>query len=364
MGLENKEDAGKVMTINDEMLNDWAEGKSGVAAFVLAQPLKPVVGRTVFPPTFAPAKTGAPTDYIIDTIGGKNVVTLDTPGSHANRLEPVFMKKPYIDLVPQVVISGGEKSVPFSKNLLELGHRAADALARSSEGAETLTSAFQKVVAGDASALAEIAPTSLVFGVWDSRGTGAKIPRVVQATIRAEDVEKLHRAAQYFSAVRFDEVDLLPKAKTEAERKKRSEAGFLDAPSGHQVGGVDVHGAITRTVSVNLVTIAALGAGKDTDKGEALRQYILGLALAAATAPIPLYLRQGCFLVADGKAQWQMVKHDGVVSPVDLKIAKILEYAEGARDRFFKREKPQEITWKAKKSLAENELKKRTQGSD
>ena len=363
MKMEKKADIEKA-TINPDVLNDWAEGKSGVAALVLEQPLKPVIGRTVFPPTFAPAKTGAPTDYIIDTIGGKNVVTLDTPGAHANRLEPVFMDGRYKELVPQVLISGGENSVPFSKNLLELGHRAADALARSSEGAELLISAFKKVVAGDASALAEIAPTSLVFGVWDSRGTNAKIPRVVQATIRAEDVEKLHRAAQYFSAVRFDEVDLLPKAKTEAERKKRSEAGFLDAPSGHQVGGVDVHGAITRTVSVNLVTIAALGAGKNEEKGDALRRYILGIALAAATAPIPLYLRQGCFLVADGKSMWETVKHDGSVSPIDLDIEIILHYAEDARDRFFEGEMPRKIIWKAKKSLAEKELKKRTQGSD
>ena len=42
---------------------------------------------------------------------------------------------------------------------------------------------------GDASALAKLAPTSLVFGVWDSRDTQAKLPRLVQSVIRAWDVE-------------------------------------------------------------------------------------------------------------------------------------------------------------------------------
>lgn len=355
---------GETIVVDDKILSEWAEGIGNIAALVFEQPLKPVVGRTVFPPTFAPAKAGSASDYIIDNIGGKGAVTLDTPGSQANRMEPIFLEKPYSELMPQITISGGKKSVPFEINLLELGHRSADALARSSEGAEKLTAAFQNVLKGDAAGLAAIAPTSLVFGVWDSRGTGAKIPRAVQATIRAEDVEKLHRAAQYFSAVKFEEVDLLPKAKTAAEKKKRSEAGFLDAPSGHQAGGVEVHGPIFRTISVNLVTISALGAGEDTEKGKALRQYILGLALVAATAPIPLYLRQGCFLVADGPVPWQAVGFDGTVSSLDLDHEKCIDFTVNARDLFFGGKMPTMISWEAKKSYSENELKKRTQGDD
>jgi CRISPR-associated protein Csb1 len=341
-----------------KMFNGWANCEDNAAALVIEQPLKPITGQIVFPPTFAPAKKGASSDYIIDMIDGKGIVTLDTPGSHANRLEPIFLNPSYADLVPQIVISGGDNSTPFEKNILELGHRAADALVRSSEGAELLTEAFQKILKGDATALASIAPTSLVFGTWDSRGTGAKIPRSIEAVIRAEDVETLHRAAQYFASVKFDEIGLLPK-ESKSDKEKRSEAGFLDAPSGHKVGGVYVHGPIIRTVTINLVTISALGAGKDNEeKGKSLRQYILGLALVAATAPIPLYLRQGCFLVGNGTVHWQLVKNDGSTTTVDLNIENARAYACKSRDLFFKNP-PESKTWKAKREFAERELKKR-----
>ena len=45
--------------------------------------------------------------------------------------------------------------------------------------------------------MAKIAPTSLVFGVWDSRDTQAKLPRLIASTVRAFDVKRLKRSAQY-----------------------------------------------------------------------------------------------------------------------------------------------------------------------
>ena len=48
--------------------------------------------------------------------------------------------------------------------------------------------------------LAKIAPTSLVFGAWDSRDTQAKLPRLIASTIRAYDVVKLSRLGTVFSA--------------------------------------------------------------------------------------------------------------------------------------------------------------------
>jgi CRISPR-associated protein Csb1 len=112
----------------ESVLDAWADGHA--AALVLEQRLRPVVGTLVFPPTFAPVRRGEPSDYVLDEIDGLYVVTLDTPGAQANRLEPLFMQDPLAALVPQITIIAGNQQ----KNLLELGHRAADALARSAHG--------------------------------------------------------------------------------------------------------------------------------------------------------------------------------------------------------------------------------------
>ena len=44
--------------------------------------------------------------------------------------------------------------------------------------------------------MAKIAPTSLLFGVWDSRSTQVKVARVFRSVIRAHNVRKLSRSAQ------------------------------------------------------------------------------------------------------------------------------------------------------------------------
>jgi CRISPR-associated protein Csb1 len=356
------------MTDLEKKLNEWAEGKA--AALVLEQPLRPVVGTLVFPPTFAPAKKGDPSDYIIDEVDGQRVATLDTPGAEANRLEPLFLKPPLDELVPQITITAGNTQ----KNLLEIGHRAADALVRSvPDKAKTVEAAFEQVLVGDYGALAAFAPTSLVFGAWDSRGTGAKLPRLLEARIDAYGIEKRHRAAQYFSPIDYVETELLDplpkerKARSQ-EQERRSSAGFLDSPSGYQPGGVEVvnGGRIVRTLTIHLAGIQRLGCGQDSERGSHLRQYILGLALAAATAPMSLFLRQGCSLVPPKdkpRAKWRVVGFDGSEEEIDLPHDAVLEYARAARDRLFPEGfKPE--TWKATKEGAQAEVKKRAKGDD
>ena len=57
--------------------------------------------------------------------------------------------------------------------------------------------------------LAKLAPTSLVFGAWDSRDTQAKLPRLIASTIRAYNVRKLRRSAQFVPAVDYVSEGLL-----------------------------------------------------------------------------------------------------------------------------------------------------------
>ncbi|HTT78348.1 MAG TPA: type I-U CRISPR-associated RAMP protein Csb1/Cas7u [Stellaceae bacterium] len=350
-----------------EKLDVWADG--GAAALVLEQPLRPVVGTLVFPPTFAPARKGDPSDYIIDDVDGQGVVTLDTPGAEANRLEPLFLKPPLAELVPQITITAGNQQ----KNLLELGHRAADALVRSvKDKAPIVEQAFEQVLVGDHSALAAFAPTSLVFGAWDSRGTGAKLPRLLEARVDAYGVEKRNRAAQYFAAVDYVETGLLDQSKDKKELVQRSQAGFRDSPSGRQPGGVEiVEGGkgIVRTLTVHLAGIHRLGAGADVERGRLLRQYVLGLALAAVTAPLPLFLRQGCSLVppnpknGENAPRWSAVGFEGSEDEFDLPHDEIISYTRAARDRLFPKGLKNE-TWSATKTGAQAEVKKRAKSDD
>jgi CRISPR-associated protein Csb1 len=351
------------MTDLDQKLDQWADGQTA-AALVLQQPLRPVVGTLVFPPTFAPARKGDPSDYIIDEIDGQGVATLDTPGAEANRLEPLFKDHPLSELIPQITIMAGNRP----KSLLDLGHRAADALVRSvPDKAKMVAAAFEQTLVGDHSSLATFAPTSLVFGAWDSRGTGAKLPRLLEARIDAYGIEKRRRAAQYFSSVDYVETGLLDQSRDNKELDRRSQAGFRDSPSGNQPGGVEIvdGGRIVRTLTVHLAGVGRLGCGADTARGALLRRYILGLALAAATAPMALFLRQGCSLVpaTDQPTKWAAVGFDGREESVDLPPEAVLAYARAACGRLFPTGfKPE--TWSATKAGAQAEVKKRAKGDD
>ena len=271
--------------------------EGGPSALVMKEYLEPAAGPgdVIFPPTFAPPeddKDGR-AGYIIEGEGEKSVCLLDSVGSQANRLEPIFKTAKCRKLVPQFEILVKERKV----NLLDAGHRAADALVRSTELATELETAFNECASGNATSLARIAPTSLVFGAWDSRGSQVKVPRLIDSTVRAFGVRQLKRSAQYFSMLEKDEVEELLDVDTQKQRKPLSKAGFLDAPSGRTHGGVIVSGEIVRTTIVNLTALRAIGAG--ADEPTTLRRYILGLTLIAALAPVDFFLRQGCLLVRD-----------------------------------------------------------------
>src|SRR5438477_8174584 len=179
-----------VLTKFDSWLTD-----DGPAALVIREYLMPVEGEggVFFPATFASGDNFAGGYNIDPPTGEKNVCLVDSVGSQANRIEPLFAKPDYAELVPQIIIQAGERSV----NLLEAGHRAGDAIVRCTPLQKTLQDAFKAILRGNALEMARIAPTSLVFGVWDSRDTQAKLPRLIASTIRAFDVVLLTRSAQF-----------------------------------------------------------------------------------------------------------------------------------------------------------------------
>jgi CRISPR-associated protein Csb1 len=338
--------------MNDELkkYDDWVKNDDGPAALVLREHLMAVEGTdgVVFPATFAASedKTTFKGGYNIDTFGdekdGKNVCLVDSVGSQANRIEPLFARDKYRGLVPQVVIKAGTKKV----NLLEAGHRAGDAIVRCCQDLKgELQGAFKAVQRGDAEPLARIAPTSLVFGVWDSRDTQAKLPRLVASTIRAFDVRRLTRSATYMPATDYVEEGLLeePEDLKDAEGKVKgkhpfAQRGFVHVPASGSHGGVIATGGIRRDATLHLAALRLIYASDDWDKTLALRRYILGLALTAFTYPPVNYLRQGCNLVIDpGKpAEYVAVYGDGRRPNIKIDHVKdALPYAVLAAKVFF-----------------------------
>lgn len=315
--------------------DDWLN-KDTFAALVIREPLTPVEGAdgVLFPATYAAAedKKVFPGGYNIDPPEGeKNVCLVDSVGSQANRIEPLFSKPDYAHLVPQVTVKAGEKFV----NLLEAGHRAGDALVRCTALQQELRDAFKAVLKGNHEPMAKIAPTSLVFGVWDSRDTQAKLPRLVSSTIRAFNVQRLRRSAQYNPATEYITDKLLEETTDKATKDAYAERGFIHVPASGSHGGVIATGGVRRDATLSLAALRLLSAGSD-DKTLKLRRYVLGLSLVAFTSPPSTYLRQGCNLVpdVDKPRAFTLIHSDGSREAVTLTHPETLEFAQAVAAAF------------------------------
>ena len=318
------------------------EDKSN-AAIVMRQHLKPVEGENaiIFPPTYAGI------GYNIDSIESsrtlKNVCIIDSVGSQANRMESVFKEESYCQLIPRIKI---EIRKPATKNeaegelletidLLDAGHRIADAVARFSDGANDIEEAFQDAKKGNVLRLSKLSPTSLVFGCWDSRGSAVKLPRIVRSTIRALNVHKLTRSAQYVPATECYEYTF--EKLGEKERKKFADAGLGHVPSTGVTGGVilDSDSQILRESVLSLSALRALHVEHNEIQIK-LRRYIFGLSLVAFTALQEPLLRMGCELTADPDKPtlWEIVSCDGKRINFTCSQNIALEYAQTVSEDF------------------------------
>ncbi len=334
----------------------YLDNSSDIVALRLSQNLAPVdPSGIIYPPTYADI------GYNIDTLAdGRKVALIDSVGSQANRMEPIF-KSDSSDisdwLVPQVRIVI-RKNPRVVVSLLDLAHRAADAVVQSTPGlAELVNEALRSLQQGDAYLLCTIAPTSLVFGVWDSRGgTGEKRPRIVRSLIRAWDIEVLHSAAQFNSiwkSLTDDEQNELRKAAGSQDQlskigladapavfrpKTKREKDGLPNPEARVLGGVLVKGEVRRDVTVNLLALRQLR-GKDAQKTLEIRRYLLGLSLLAATHEMDLFLREGCLLrYQDESDEWFEIPRRGAPREASLAaFPEIEEYANAVADPFRKK---------------------------
>jgi CRISPR-associated protein Csb1 len=297
--------------------------------------------------------------YQIDRFpDGTNICEVDSIQSQSNRIEPQFKDIKDGKLVPQITIDVGTQTV----NLLDAGHRAADAVVRMSSLAKEFHDAWLAAKAGNLFALATLAPTSIVFGAWDSRSSQAKLQRLIKAHVRATNVLERTRSAQYTPAADYVSSGALDESISVGEDDKNnlSQEGLKHALSTQTVGGVilTAKSKLTRTVNVNLAAIRQLRAAgeripvaenatneekAEAIKGEkqseavrtrALREYVLGLTLVAAYTHPNLNLREGCNLQTVAYAKCTLVQ-DRRKSAGEFDPSKIELFAEDVAKAFF-----------------------------
>jgi len=365
--------------MNDNIINkfDHYLAADGPAALVIREHLVPAEGADAvfFPSTYIEIGYNIDGNSRTEDPSAQNVALVDSVGSQANRIEPLFTEGEFAKLVPQIIVKAGTKSI----NLLEAGHRAGDAIVRCSSLQGELQAAFKALLQGDAMPLAKIAPTSLVFGVWDSRDTQAKLPRLLASVIRAYNVRKLTRSATYMAPVDCVAENLLSAEVAEKASKDSknplSQTGLVNALATKTHGGVIADGGIRRDATLALSALKLLKAksskanADDKDHQEAtlkLRRYIIGLALVAFTR-LPLgYYRQGTILVGatDAKGEplaptIEEVALNGKRTPARITAEDAFNYAKAAAAAFGispGKEAPFD-TAKAKTAIAEAKKK-------
>ena len=275
-------------------------------------------GVPIFPPTYpVPKETGKhrhDTPYTVnETKDGVLVCDLDSVQSQANRMEAAFTDG-LADVVPQHAVQAGNHRV----RLTELPHRIVDASIRATDLADDIREWMLAFDSGDPAPLARAAPTSLVYGAWDSRDTQMRIPRVVRSEIRAHDVSVFTRSAQYSGAFKQESLGL-----DDTEWKKGADVGFAPTPSVDAHGGILAHGEIVHSASILLNVVRKYRTG---DGSDVLPNYLLGLALGGLLVGGRDYdLRSGCSLVPAAPAEWRAVTRGGERRSIEVDESAVLE---------------------------------------
>lgn len=303
-------------------------GDPAVVAIVSKQRLRPVDGEgsPFFPPTYL-GSNDKPT-YCISPLGdSRNLCTVDSVQSQANRIEEAFLEPPYRALVRKVDVTaklanGNVKTL----DMLQLGHRLADAAVTFSTLAGEASLAMRSF-SQQPDDVARLSPMSLLCGMWESRGEDSqlKIPRALSATITARNVRVLRRMATFTGSFWSKDLGL---------EGTRSTEGLDPVPAGEALGGVVAEGEILRTAMLNMVALRQNCKVQPGAEPGAAAKYVYGLGLLALTMQPEAFLRQGCLLVGDGDVTVNAVKRNGTEVAFVLSHDDALAFAQEAADAF------------------------------
>lgn len=329
--------------------------KEGAIALRCRRKLLPAGGDgdKVFPPTYEGGKY-AFEDRIIE---GKTVrcVLLDSVQSQANRMEQALKRaffhpetNPPTADIPIVAVDFGSAGFPDIGwiTTLDAPHRIADAIFRDSLLNGTLfrnTStgrAFTNASLDNATALYQVCPTALIFGMWDSTGPGGGLGVKIQRAIVSEIVG-VNAVLGVKTSSRIDPLSiesqagplyetpdgnwtLDPEKATKVEKNpkklgkhgKPSEANLGNITPSISDGGVTVDYILQTTVislsALRRIRFPVGGCSADLEGRSALA----ALALCAASlAQNDLDLRSRCCVApASGDDVWEVVRQIGAYS--------------------------------------------------
>ena len=335
--------ADNVDTLN---LNNIKEALSGnAAAFRSVTEYQPAggPGDKVFPPTYSGGEYATEQRYI----DGEEVpcVLLDSVQSQANRMEMALLEEWESSRVPLPVIvvdfTGADLPKPFRVTSLEAPHRIADALLRDSEldgmmfrQSET-GKRLDTLDARNATALFELCPTALVFGMWDSTGPRGGLGVKFQRALVSEIVG-FHAKQGTRTSSRIDPAQILRSAgpvyrtreggwtleqSATGERNSRgvrpSEVNHGNIVPSIADGGFTISKALQTTV-LSLPALRRLRfpideAGPDSQVDLSARTALTAQALFAATLVREqgADLRSRCLLCATGPVVWELLDGPG-----------------------------------------------------
>jgi CRISPR-associated protein Csb1 len=341
-------------------------------------------GDRIFPPTY-PGEGREPPRHVVERrrIQGQDVwcALVDSVQSQANRLEEALLlaiRDGAVSL-PHLVVDFRPAQLAGIVEItsLDAPHRVYDAILRDSllDGEPFPNSALGVRLAqaspGDAGALLEVCPTALLFGAWNSTGTGgglgAKFPRALVSEIaaigvsveevaivesrnpRSEDERIEARNAGRRTGSRIDPLGILRKVEVFQGENKQWEADPAKAgkkwkkvrPSEINHGNIrpDVQALgitcdyVDHTAVISFAGLRRLSFGGGA-KDAAGRAYLaaLGLLALAEQDARGYALRSRCDLVCEeARAPLQRVAADGTTIEIDLDRAAARALFEAAR---------------------------------
>ena len=332
-------------------------------------------GDKVFPPTYS---TGDNTlKYAGETrrIEGADVPTvlLDSVASQANRMEEALLAAWQQQKLSFPVIGVNFGDEPGLADLgsitsLQAPHRIADAILRDATSADGKTlfrdlpegKAYTDASPRNATAVYQLCPTALIFGVWDSTGPkgglGAKFARALTSEIVAlgaspgrkvssridplgiqSNVPIYHRKDDEtdwtidLAEAKQDKGKPVPFSRRGAEGKGKASAvnhsnipPTIDAFSGGITFDYAVHTVVLSLPALRRLRFVTRLDGKRLDQRDAgesaARVALAALALAAVVHQRAqgYDLRSRCLLVPEVAAVFEVVRPDGSVEPVSL----------------------------------------------
>jgi len=313
-------------------LKDVQAAVSGrAAAFRSITEFEPAGGKgdKIFPPTYEGGKYAMEKRVLPKEPEPVDCVLLDSVQSQANRMELALLQSWRERLLPLPVITVNFDGSGLSKSLkitsLEAPHRIADALLRDSLLGNVqfrksdLGKRLDAMDTSNATALFELCPTALIFGMWDSTGpkggAGSKFARAM-----VSEIVGTRAVVGVKTSSRIDPAQILKEAGPLYETKdgewtldaKEAKKGKVAPKKVGKDGKPSevMHGNVTPTITEGGVTVAKItqttvislpsfrrlsfpvNGIADAEVNQKARVLLASLALCAAT----LTEEQGCDL--------------------------------------------------------------------